>query len=174
MPRIIEDAKKMILAEAKRQVLENGYSNMTIRSVAKECGIGNGTIYNYYASKDVLVASFMLEDWMSMLQGVQNKCSTLTEAEEVFTVIYTNLTEYMERYAVLFSDSAALRSADGVYKERHKQLRTQISDILRSTSMKSRKLDSDFLPDFAAEALLAWAAEKKEFAEIYMILKELY
>ena len=64
MPKIIENIREKLLEEAKRQVSESGYSSMTIRSVATACGVGTGTVYNYFPSKDMLVASFMLEDWM--------------------------------------------------------------------------------------------------------------
>ena len=63
MPKIIENLPEKLAEEARRQITESGYSAMTIRSVAKACGVGVGTVYNYYPSKDALVAQFMLEDW---------------------------------------------------------------------------------------------------------------
>ena len=46
MPKILENIREILLQEAKRQVFENGYSSLTIRSVASACGIGVGTVYN--------------------------------------------------------------------------------------------------------------------------------
>ena len=63
MPKIIENIKEQIIEEAKKQLFENGYSKTTIRSVAAACGIGVGTMYNYFSSKDMLISTFMLEDW---------------------------------------------------------------------------------------------------------------
>ena len=59
MPKIVENVRQRILLEAKKQLEETGYGNMTIRSIASGCGIGVGTIYNYFSSKDVIVASFI-------------------------------------------------------------------------------------------------------------------
>ena len=64
MPKIIENIREALLVEAKRQIAERGYQNTTIRSVAKECGVAVGTVYNYFKSKDMLIASFILEDWI--------------------------------------------------------------------------------------------------------------
>ena len=33
----------------------------TVRSVAAGCGVAVGTVYNYFSSKDMLIAAFMLE-----------------------------------------------------------------------------------------------------------------
>ena len=71
VPKIIENVREQLLEEAKRQIRENGYSKTTIRSVAGACRLGVGTVYNYFESKDMLIASFMLEDWMECLGEMQ-------------------------------------------------------------------------------------------------------
>jgi len=58
MPKIIDGLQKQILKEAKYQIFKNGFSKMTIRSVAKACDIAVGTIYNYYPSKEFLTGFF--------------------------------------------------------------------------------------------------------------------
>ena len=70
MPKIIENLESRILAEARKQIEASGYGALTIRSVAKECGVGIGTVYNYFPSKDALVASYMLQDWKSCLEVI--------------------------------------------------------------------------------------------------------
>ena len=57
MPKIIENLEKRLIAEAKRQIAESGYGATTIRSVAKGCNVGVGTVYNYFPSKDALIAT---------------------------------------------------------------------------------------------------------------------
>ena len=56
MPKIIENLREQLLSEAKKQVKERGYAATTVRSVAKACGLGTGTVYNYFKSKDMLIA----------------------------------------------------------------------------------------------------------------------
>ena len=68
MAKIIENLHSTILTVGKRILLEDGYEQMTLRRVAGECGIAAGTIYNYFPSKDILVATIMLEDWKVILE----------------------------------------------------------------------------------------------------------
>lgn len=179
MPKIIEDAKEKILETAKKQVLENGYRNVTIRSVAKECQIGTGTIYNYFPSKDVLVASFLLEDWLKELHRLKKACMELQSREEVFEVIYHTLVDYNERYKKLFTDDEAVKNSGGVFRERHKQLRSQIVELIMLNEIerdKKRELifeqeNKTFVIEFIAEALLTWSAEKKSFEDLKHILE---
>jgi len=63
MGKILEDPKQLILNTAKNILYTEGYSSLTIRSVAKTCNLAVGTIYNYYPSKKELVVEMMLEYW---------------------------------------------------------------------------------------------------------------
>ena len=73
MPKIIENLESKLIQEARRQIAEIGYSAMTIRSVAKACGVGVGTVYNYFPSKEALVATHLLEDWKQCVTAVLNQ-----------------------------------------------------------------------------------------------------
>ena len=61
MPKIIQNLENRLIAEAKLQVQTLGYGAVTIRSIAKSCGVGVGTVYNYFPSKEALVATYLLE-----------------------------------------------------------------------------------------------------------------
>ena len=70
MPKIIKNLERILLEEARNQIEASGYSAVTIRSVAAACGVGVGTVYNYYASKDELLAAYMLEDWNACITAI--------------------------------------------------------------------------------------------------------
>ena len=72
MPKIVENLRERIVEVTKKQIIENGYSKVTMRSIADACGIGLGTIYNYYESKDYIVATYMSENWKVCLSHVQS------------------------------------------------------------------------------------------------------
>ena len=70
MPKIIENLRDQLLQEARKQIAERGYTGTTIRSVAGACGVGVGTVYNYFSSKEMLIAAFMMEDWQKQLDAM--------------------------------------------------------------------------------------------------------
>lgn len=170
MPKIIENVRAQLLEEAQRQIVENGYANTTIRSVAKACGLGVGTVYNYFPSKDMLIASFMADDWKQCLGEMKNVESN--EPEIVIKSIYDNLTNFMKKYDALFRDSDATKVYTSVFSVRHKQLRSQLAMYLRPSCEEVSVKDKEFLAEWIAESLLTWTVSGKTFEEQYEIIKQ--
>lgn len=170
MPKIIENVREQLLEEAQRQIVENGYGNTTIRSVAKACGLGVGTVYNYFSSKDMLIASFMAEDWKQCLK--QMVCLGSKDPEVVIRSIYDNLRNFMEKYDALFRDSDATKVYASAFSVRHKQLRSQLAKHIRPICEEVSLKDKEFLAEWVAESLLTWTVSGKTFEEQYEIIKQ--
>lgn len=174
MPKIIENIRERLLAEAKRQVSESGYSAMTIRSVATACGVGTGTVYNYFPSKDMLVASFMLEDWMECIQAISGGTAHATDVKEALYCMYQELLKYKEKYTNLFADENAEASYNASFMQRHHLLREQLADPLKIWTRKQDKVDASFLAEFVAENMLTLTMAGKDFESIASILLQLF
>jgi AcrR family transcriptional regulator len=172
MPKIIENIREMLLSEAKRQISENGYKNTTIRSVASACGVGVGTVYNYFQSKDMLIATFMLEDWQVCLASM--KAFPQTDPESIMIGICNALRSYMSQYQSLFADSDANKVFASVFSQRHKQLRIQIAEIIYPACEGSSVSDKKFLAEYIAESLLTWTVAGKSASDLLPILKLLF
>ena len=78
MPKILENIKEKAISEARAEMLEEGYRTMTVRRVAGKLGIGVGTLYNYFPSKEYLAASVMLEDWQEEIRRLFVLVQTFT------------------------------------------------------------------------------------------------
>lgn len=170
MPKIIENVREQLLNEAKKQIVENGYAKTTIRSVAKSCGLGVGTVYNYFPSKDMLIASFMVEDWKRCMRQI--KSDTSGEAEKILKSIYCGLANFMQQYNALFCDSDAAKVYATAFSVRHKQLREQLAECVRPICENTSVKDKDFLAEWIAESLLTWTVTGKGFDEQYEIIKQ--
>ncbi|SFP79247.1 transcriptional regulator, TetR family [Butyrivibrio proteoclasticus] len=171
MPKIIENLKEQIIAEAKRQLFENGYSKTTIRSVATACGIGVGTMYNYFQSKDMLISSFMLEDWIACT--LQMKKLDTSDALIFIEGIHDYLKVFIDKYSFLFKDKDAASVYSAVFTERHAQLRGVLAGIIMPVCTGEKYDDPDFMAGHIAESLLFWTLEDVPFekqAGIFRIL----
>ena len=174
MPKIIENIRERLLAEAKRQVSESGYSAMTIRSVATACEVGTGTVYNYFPSKDMLVASFMLEDWMECIQAISGGTAHATDVKEALYCMYQELLKYKEKYTNLFADENAEASYNASFMQRHHLLREQLADPLKIWTRKQDKVDASFLAEFVAENMLTLTMAGEDFEQIATVLLQLF
>ena len=119
IPKILQNVREQLIAEAGRQIAENGYKKTTVRSVAKACGLGVGTVYNYFNSKEMLIASFMADDWCRCLEFMQSVNSD--SPKDVLKSICTTLTEFSRKHRTLFSDGDASTVFASVFNERHGQ-----------------------------------------------------
>lgn len=164
MPKIIENLREQIITEAQNQLSEQGYKKTTIRSVAQECGIAVGTVYNYFKSKDMLIASLVLEDWNGCIQSIANYPKE--DRRAFLEHIHVSLNAFEKKHDKLFTDKEASKTFNTVFFERHRLLRSQLSHLIHSLT------DDKFLSDFVAEALLCWTTEGKSFEEIYPFLPE--
>jgi AcrR family transcriptional regulator len=168
MPKIIENLQSRLMEEVRRQIEEGGYSAMTIRSVAQKCGVGVGTVYNYYPSKDALLAAYLLSDWSQCVFAI-NAVSTYSDTPTpVLKCIYDQLCGFARRHAAIFRDDAAASAFAGSFSRYHGLLRSQLASPLR------KFCESDFMSEFIAEALLSWTMAGKDFQEIYGMIHKLF
>ncbi len=166
MPKIIENVKTRLLAEARRQIAENGYAGTTIRSVAAKCGIAVGTVYNYFPSKDVLIASFMAQDWAECINGI--RALPTSDAKALLGGIYSGIIGFSRSHSALFSDPEAEKVFFSVVSKRHAQLREQIARVILPVCSGE---NAAFKATFIAEAVLAWSGEGKGFEEVFPLLE---
>ena len=168
MPKIIENLESRLIAEAKKQIEESGYGTMTIRSVAKACGVGVGTVYNYFPSKDDILATYLLGDWQNCMAAINGISMQSDAPAAVIRCTFDQLLFYADRHQAIFRDEAAAAKFAGAFSRYHGMLRAQLAAPIR------KYCSSDFLAEFIAESLLTWSMTGKSFDEIYEILEKLF
>ncbi len=164
MPKILNDLKENILSQVESLLGEGGYSAVTIRAVAKRCGVGLGTVYNYFPSKEALLAEYLLTDWRACIAAIERADGG---AEPVARCMYDQLVSFAQGHMSVFGDAAAGSAFAGSFSQYHSLLRRQLAAPLRPFCK------SDFAAEFAAEALLTWSMAGKRFCEIWELLGSL-
>ena len=168
MPKIIENLEARLIEEAKRQIEEAGYGAMTIRSVAAGCGVGVGTVYNYFSSKEELIAKHLLEDWLKCVTAIQAVSTYSDSPRPVTLCIYDQLLSFTRSHGAIFRDKAAAASFTGSFSHYHSMLRSQLAQPL------VKFCEDRFAAEFIAEALLTWTMASKTFDEIYGMIEKLF
>lgn len=171
MPKIIENVREQLIAEAKRQIAERGYANTTVRSVAKACGVGVGTVYNYFESKELLIAAFVAEDWKNQLSNM----SALPHNDPKATLrgIYESLVAFAANNKRLFSDEDAAKVISIGFASRHKRLRAQLAAFILPICEQAEVDDAAFLSQFVSESLICWSMDGKDFDSVYGVLRKI-
>lgn len=168
MPKIIENPEIRLIAEAQKQIEESGYGAVTIRSIAKGCGMGIGTVYNYFPSKEALVATYLLEDWNNCMDAIGAVSADAGSPRQVALCIYDQLNAFTGRHRAIFRDETAAAGFAGSFSRYHGLLRAQLAQFLQPFCQ------SDFTAAFVAESLLTWTMAGEPFDGIYEILKKLF
>lgn len=168
MPKIIKNLEVSLMEEARRQVRESGYGALTIRSVAKACGVGVGTVYNYFSSKDQLLATYMLRDWEKCMAEIRAVGDYSQSPEPVARCIYDRLCQFSREHVDIISDQTAAAVFAGSFSHYHGLLRSQLAQPL------ARFCSDPFVAEFVAESLLTWTMAGKSFDEIYGVIGKLF
>ena len=154
---------------------EQGYAAVTMRAIAKECGIAVGTFYNYYPSKDAMLAACLLHDWQTALASAGERTAAAQSAEEAVGAVFDAVRAFQEQNRSIFSDEGARSSAAGALQSRHAQLRAQIAALLEAPCRRfSDAPDAAFLAEFAAESILSWSGTDISFPQLWTLLKRLF
>jgi len=174
MPKIIEGAREKILVNAKRRLFENGYQHLSLREVAKESGIATGTIYNYFANKDYLIASIMLEDWEATVEKMEDHCKTAASVKEGVFGICQAMEEFCAIYMFVWQQPAVAAAATPDLEHRHQfltgQIEEKVSGLLEAKDY-GHKMQFTLL---IVELILASVGKSEVRQQLGELLEQLY
>lgn len=163
MPKIIDEAKQVILAAAKKRLFSNGINDITVRAVAKDSHIATGTFYNYFKNKEMLIAEIMLDDWMDITEKANGRCKKCASPMEGIEIIYDALIEFSDKYKRIFEEQRLTGMTKNTFDGRHALLVGKLSEMLKISFDKfSVKYDSDLLT-FISESILIEANYRYPF-----------
>lgn len=128
MPKVIEGVREKILSYVRESV-ERGESP-TIEKIARHCEIANGTVFNYFPSKDMILASVILEDWTAIFADMEHKLPSASE-EERLDLFYGALKAFCNKYETIWASSYNDKGVQSALQTRHSSLRDRIAALLR-------------------------------------------
>ncbi|RUM74635.1 MAG: TetR/AcrR family transcriptional regulator [Sulfurovum sp.] len=93
-----EKTKAKILASAVDLIIEKGFKSASMREMAKNAGVSNPTIYNYFPTKEKILYAYVEQkhkETAQILQEIED-FNTYTLREQLQTLIETELELYLE------------------------------------------------------------------------------
>jgi AcrR family transcriptional regulator len=157
VPKIIENIREIILAKGKEMLLEESYSAFNIRKLAKSCGLGLGTLYNYFENKEVLVYNIFLNDWEITMKLADKLKDERLPIREKLHIIYTSLEAFVSQYLSVFwemSDSSKTGCPQDHYDELQKKIKNLILSEQGSININTNA-DIDKLSSFIMSNMLS-------------------
>lgn len=102
-----EKTKQKILNEAITLIIEKGYKQASMREIAKNAGVSNPTIYNYFPTKERLIFTYLEQKHKETLEILENieGFETYTLREQLQALIETELELYLEEREFLLEIS---------------------------------------------------------------------
>ena len=94
--RKAEATRRRLLDAARAQMAEGGPESITIQTITMNADIGQGTFYNYFASRDEVIDAVILDAVESLGQRLDALTENMADAAE----IYSYSTRHLMRTAV--------------------------------------------------------------------------
>ncbi|MEA5468956.1 TetR/AcrR family transcriptional regulator [Spirulina sp. 06S082] len=156
MPKIVDKEKKRHeIVEASVQVFKcRGYQGTRIIDIAKEAGIGKGTVYEYFNSKDEIILSVFDELFLDYEQLLYTRAnSDRPPIEELLSSVASafedldNCSELIPVYFELWSsrqlcESLGLQSRMGQWFERLSAAYTKLIEKGQRSQEISREIEA--------------------------------
>ncbi len=175
MPKIIENLEERLIEEASKELFEKGYADMTIRTIAQNCGIAVGTVYNYYKSKDELVGQVMLRDWQKIMADVKHQCESSIDIFEGFKFMFDGISTFSEKYDPVWTQYGKYTSVRREAPIQFDWLITQLADILYEVLERCHNEKDHYISEFLAEILLNAATKQDfEYDNLSRVLKRMF
>ncbi|WP_298693093.1 TetR family transcriptional regulator [uncultured Sulfuricurvum sp.] len=154
--KISQDAKELtkikILEAGVELIIEKGFKNASMREMAKNAGVSNPTIYNYFPTKEQMLYTYIElkhQQTQEILNAIED-FHTYTLREQLQTLIETELELYLE------DREFVIQIADMVFHS---------SSLKLESLYATNRLFTDMVGEMIAIAIEAGEIEKPPFEE---------
>lgn len=151
MPRDKTESHKRIIEAAKKEFMEYGFADASLRRIAAEAGIQVGGLYKHFASKDEMFDSLVepaIRDFHSLYHEMELTCFSDTHAESwennnessrMMELIY----DHLDEFKLLILKSQGSRYEDFVHEtaKHEEEVTLRYLEALRSNGCRVNDVD---------------------------------
>ena len=146
-------SKEEILKTSRELIRRQGWSAVSIRSVAAGCGVSVGSIYNYFDSKTDLIGATVESVWCEIFHRPEDD-AVFQDVQACVAWMYQRMAYGCERYPGFFTlhSLGFLREDKTAGKQRMQQTWQHILAGLRAVLRQDARVRADaFTPQFTVE-----------------------
>ena len=99
-----EERKNTIIKAGREAIIKGGYDALSMREIAKTCGISVGTLYNCYKDKDELVNAIITDAWEHEMERARAILSNTRCAIEKARVLYDSILTFETQFVDVWCD----------------------------------------------------------------------
>ena len=164
MPKLIPELQEKFIAAARKRIFDGESGKMTIRQIAADCGTVAGTVYNYFPSKQLLIAAVIQEDWDRCIQQMDIHIETAQTAMDGLQGICAALRIFTIQHSLFWDHYGGSRITRGKLTSYHHQVINQIELPVRALLERFDLLFDPCLSMVIAEILLLAARSDHGFS----------
>lgn len=97
MTRRVINPKTRIIKAAVKVFARYGYSRARTSVIAREAGVAEGTIYNYFQSKDDLIITIFEQTWRVLIESLREALALIHDPIEKMSVVLTTVLDLFEK-----------------------------------------------------------------------------
>ena len=158
MPKVINNIRGRALSEAREILVRDGYAALTIRGIANRLGIGVGTIYNYFPSKEYLAAGVMLEDWQELTKDFDVHHAG-QPAGSVIADLFSLVRTFTRRYDPAWLEYEQNGGSRSMVSQYHGMLAEQFAGYIRQAVPSGQQEREPYLARFLAEITIRFGSD---------------
>jgi TetR/AcrR family fatty acid metabolism transcriptional regulator len=83
------DKRAAILDAALKTFVRRGYSETKVAEIAAEAGVAEGTLYNYFQSKEDLILALFDEKWGGIIDEIKTKLDRLDDPNDKLKAVFS-------------------------------------------------------------------------------------
>ncbi len=173
-----EKTKIKILQSAVDLIIEKGFDNASLREMAKNAGVSNPTIYNYFPSKEKLLYGYIEQKHSEAIAAIHTieDFHTYTLREQLQTLMETELELYLEDrefivqiYEMAFHSSAVRVEDIYATKASFVEIVTEMMEIAIESGEIEEPPFKNYLPqlfwDYYIAVVAYWVKDESESFE---------
>ncbi len=178
MPKNLQNVREHILGVTRGMMAESGQTELNIRNIAAKCGIGTGTLYNYFSSKQEVLAAIIMQEWELTLRRMDRNTKVNTDCFERLRCIFEELSNFVQSIHSIWIgdglkefDNFDMHHIHEKKRSTRNQLNQKILDVLHNHVAPENEA---VFADLLARVFLSYSAETGfEFNTLESFIKKM-